>query len=349
MTARLQLSGLTQRYPGSDTLALDEVTLVVPAGACTAVVGPSGSGKTTLLRLIAGLDAPTHGAVILDGRDLTRTATETRGMSMVFQKPLLFPHLSVLDNVAFAARMAGQSRPTARRHARRYLELVELADYSRRGSRQLSGGQQQRVALARALAAEPRVLLLDEPFSALDAALRDSMHDLLRRIRAELDPTIIVVTHDQREAASLADTIAVLDRGQLLQHDTVDRIYARPATVAVHRLLGGNNVIVGDIRGGRHHSALGALALPTDLGHPDRAAALLFRQESVRFTDPDGAEIRGVVSATDRLGPRRRITCQVDEVRVIGEVSAGLAPLVGSTVGIEVLVADRHVVPLPAS
>lgn len=346
MTATLELTGLGRRYPGSETLALDDVSLVVPAGACTAVVGPSGSGKTTLLRLIAGLDQPTHGVVSLDGRDLNRTVTEARGMSMVFQKPLLFPHLSVVDNVAFSARMSGQSHPAARQHARRYLDLVELADYAGRGSGQLSGGQQQRVALARALAAEPQVLLLDEPFSTLDAALRDSMHDLLRRIRAELDPTIVVVTHDQREAASVADSIAVLNHGQLLQHDTVDQIYARPASVEVHRLLGGQNVIVGEIHNGLHHSALGTLELPPQLATPNRTAALVFRQESVRLTDHDGAKIRGLVTATDRLGPRRRITCQVAKVTVIAEVSAGLAPMIGSTVGIELAVSDRHVVPL---
>ena len=139
-------------------------------------------------------------------------------MAMVFQRPLLFPHLSVLDNVAFAPRVAGRSVAAARRDARRFLELVELGPYATRASHQLSGGQQQRVALARALAAEPHVLLLDEPFSALDAALRDSMHQLLQHIREDLNPTIVLVTHDQREAAALADTIAVLQRGELLQH-----------------------------------------------------------------------------------------------------------------------------------
>ena len=192
-----------------------------------AVLGPSGSGKTTLLRVAAGLEQPESGDVLLDGTSVLGVPPERRDLTVMFQKPHLFPHLSVLDNVAFADRLRGRSRSQSRAAAQRYLDLVHLGDLARRRPRQLSGGQEQRVALARALAANRRVMLLDEPFSALDTDLRTSMHQLLGEVRAALDPTIVMVTHDLDEAG-LADRVAVLVEGRIEQFDTIPALYSGP-------------------------------------------------------------------------------------------------------------------------
>jgi len=346
MRDHLQLHNLTRTYPSTPQPALNRLTLEVPAGHCTAVVGPSGSGKSTVLRLIAGLDTATAGAVLLDGQDLAGQQPEARGMAMVFQQPLLFPHLSVLDNVAFAPRVAGKSRTAARRHAQGYLHLVELTSYAHRGTSQLSGGQQQRVALARALAAEPHVLLLDEPFSALDAGLRDTMHQLLHHIRAELNPTVILVTHDRHEAVAVADTIAVLRHGELLQHDSADQLYSRPRSQTVNRLMGGKNAIEGTVKAGTHHSELGPLTLPDDLAASDGPALLITRQEAIELRDPAHTAIRGEVIATRSLGGRRAVDIRIGKATLHAEVPSGLTPRLGSTVGVEIPLSSRHVVPV---
>lgn len=314
MSAELTLRGLSRRYGATGQPALADVDLTVPAGSCVAVVGPSGSGKTTVLRLASGLDYPDTGDVLLDGNSVLHTPPEDRGMAMMFQRPLLFPHRNVLDNVAFSARMRGASRRRARVEAAEYLDLVQLYGFGGRHPAELSGGQEQRVALARALAAEPRVLLLDEPFSALDAALRSEMHDLLRRVRALLDPTIVLVTHDDHEAASLGDRIAVLSSGRLVQHSPVDRIYSRPNSLVVARQMGGRNEVPGDVHGHHHRSALGSLALPVDVRPPQGPGVLVFRQESVQVTDIDdpGANLCGTVTAVRGNGARSLVTVDVD-------------------------------------
>jgi putative spermidine/putrescine transport system ATP-binding protein len=313
MSAHLALHGLSRRYGHTSAPALCGVDLTAPAGSCLAVVGPSGSGKTTVLRLASGLDQPDSGDILLDGRSVLDVAPEDRGMAMVFQRPLLFPHRNVLDNVAFSARVRGSSRRRARAEAAEYLDLVHLSGFGTRHPAELSGGQEQRVALARALAAEPHVLLLDEPFSALDASLRSEMHDLVRQVRAALDPTIVLVTHDQNEAASLADCVAVLSAGRLVQHDPVDRIYSRPTSLVVARQMGGRNEVPGEVHGRHHHSVLGRLALPVDVRPPQGPGVLVFRQESVQVTaadDPD-ADVVGVVTEVRPVGPRSLLTVHV--------------------------------------
>ncbi len=311
MNGHLRLERLSLRYASQQDPALDGVDLEVPAGSSVAILGPSGSGKSTLLRLAAGLEQPTAGSVVLDGIDLAGTAAEHRGMAMVFQRPLLFPHLDVLDNVAFADRIRGVPRRVARRRAAEFLDLVQLPGFGRRSARSLSGGQEQRVALARALAAEPRVLLLDEPFSALDSGLREEMYELVDELRLRLSPTVLLVTHDHREADALGDTVAVLDGGRLLQTGPMRRLYTRPASLAVSRLLGGRNEITGEMRAGWHHSALGAVrvAAPT----ADGPGVLVVRQEAVRLTASDdaGADARGTVVRVRRRGPRALVTVEI--------------------------------------
>ena len=364
MSASLTVNGLTRDH-GGPAPALADLTLDVPAGSCLAVVGPSGSGKTTVLRLTSGLDRPDRGDVLVDGVSVLDVPPEERGMAMVFQRPLLFPHRDVLDNVAFAARVRGESRRRARADAEEYLELVQLAGFGNRHPGELSGGQEQRVAIARALAARPRVLLLDEPFSALDAPLRAEMHDLVRQLRAALSPTILLVTHDQAEAATLADRVAVLSHGRLVQHDSVDRIYSRPTSLTAVRLMGGRNEVPGEVRGRHHHSVLGTLALPVDVRPPQGAGVLVFRQESVRIldaADPD-ALVEGKVVFSRPAGARRLLTIEVGNgpsdgetrydgpVRVYAETPPGHPVQDGDPVGVQLsphalaVVPDEHDIP----
>ncbi len=347
MTATLEVTGLRKQYPGSATAAVAGVDLTVPAGSCVALLGPSGSGKTTAMRLIAGLDSPDGGDVRVDGVSVLGLPPERRGLAMVFQRPHLFPHLSVLDNVAFAARMAGASRRDARRTASRYLELVQLGTFADRRPATLSGGQAQRVALARGLAAEPAVLLLDEPFSALDPMLRADMHQLVMEVRAILEPTILLVTHDQQEASTLADSIAILVDGQILQHDEPQRLYASPASLQVHRFLGGLNEIRGVIDGNGHTSPLGRLHMPTAARLPDGPAVLLVRQESVGVVDADdtAADVVGVVARVTPRGARTLLEVTTPAGPLVAELPAGRCPGVGTAVGLVLPAAARVLVP----
>lgn len=338
MTSAIALRQVTKHFVDRQPAALLGVNLDVLPGTCTALLGPSGSGKSTILRIIAGLENPSGGQVLLNGRDITQVLPEKRNVGLVFQRPLLFPHLSIIDNVAFADRAAGRPWRIARERAFPYLEMVQLADLGRRRVGSLSGGQEQRVALARALAAQPAILLLDEPFSALDAELRHEMHELLSDIRRQLAPTVLLVTHDRDEAATVADRIAVLENGQLLQHDTVDRVYHRPASIAVARLMGGKNFISGTVTDGIHHSALGSL--PVDDSTPQGSGVLVFRQEAAGVTrdyvlPPTPAHLRGTISAISRNGLRRLATVFINSAEIRTELPASLDVSPGDPVTIE--------------
>lgn len=332
----VSVTDLSREYPGATRPALNGVTLDVAAGTALALLGPSGSGKSTALRLISGLDEPTRGSVRIAGRDITATPAESRGVGMVFQRPLLFPHLSVLDNVAFAGRAAGLSRRDSRREASRYLELVAVADLADRSSAAISGGQAQRVAIARALAAQPSVLLLDEPFSALDSVLRAEMYRLLRDIRAEVDPTIVMVTHDQAEAVAVAERIAVLIDGTLEHESDVATAYRRPSTVAVHRLMGGLTEVSGTVGQGAHHSDLGALPVPDDCPVSSGPGVLVLRHESVVVGSANDAQISGTVVAIEAAGVRRRVTVAVGAARVVVDLAPDTDVQEGATLGLVV-------------
>ncbi len=344
MSTRLELRGLTRHHRDQHVPALNRLDLEVNAGRCLALLGPSGSGKSTTLRLIAGLDAPTRGTVLLDGDDVTGAPAEQRGIGMVFQRPLLFPHLSVIDNVAFAARAAGMSRRDSRAASQRYLELVQLGDYADRSVAEISGGQAQRVALARSLAAEPKVLLLDEPFSALDSALRADMYALLRAIRDALNPTIVLVTHDQSEAAAVAEEIAVLIDGVLEHHSDVRNAYVRPSTLAVHRLMGGLNEIPGRVAAGVHHSELGAQVLPVDIGAPDGPATLVIRQEMVRLVEPSASPITGTIESLQSAGIRQRAHIRVGSSSVFAELPPQIRFATGMQVGLDLPTGALHAI-----
>ncbi len=343
MTAALSLTSITHRHPGAGRPTLADVDLTVQDGEMIAVLGPSGSGKTTLLRVAAGLEPPESGDVLLDGTSVLDVPPEGRDLTVMFQKPHLFPHLSVLDNVAFADRLRGRSRADSRATAQRFLELVHLGDLGRRRPRQLSGGQEQRVALARALAAGRRVMLLDEPFSALDTSLRTSMHQLLGEVRAALDPTVVIVTHDLDEAG-LADKVAVLVEGRIEQFDTIGALYTRPRTLAVARLVGGFNELPGIVESGVHRSPLGAFAVPAE-AHAAGGAVLLVRKERLAVVDPDtAAALTGRVVQVRQSGPHRDVVVELDPVRGGDRVRVEVEVRLGTTLR----PGDRTGVRLPA-
>lgn len=240
MTA-LSIRGLSKSF-GSVT-ALDNVCLDIPDGQFVCMLGPSGCGKTTLLRLIAGLDQPDAGSIALDGEVLTETPAHRRGFGMVFQSLALFPHLSAAENIAYPLRIRGFTRAARETRARELLELVELPEVFDRRIHQLSGGQRQRVAIARALAVDPNLFLLDEPLSALDARLREQLQVELRLLQQKLGITTIVVTHDQREAMTMADLVVVMDQGRVRQVGPPTEIYRNPVDRFVAGFIGTSNLL----------------------------------------------------------------------------------------------------------
>ncbi|MCB9409308.1 TOBE-like domain-containing protein [Mycolicibacterium sp.] len=255
MTNAIVVRGANKRY--GDFTALDNVDFTVPAGSLTALLGPSGSGKSTLLRAIAGLDQPDTGTVILNGRDVTGVPPQRRGIGFVFQHYAAFKHLTVRDNVAFGLKIRKWRRAEIDAKVDNLLEVVGLAGFRHRYPHQLSGGQRQRMALARALAVDPEVLLLDEPFGALDAKVREDLREWLRRLHDEVHVTTVLVTHDQAEALDVADRIAVLNSGRVEQVGTPAQVYDSPANAFVMSFLGAvsslNGILVRphDIRVGR--------------------------------------------------------------------------------------------------
>ncbi len=240
----LELRALTKEFAAFT--AVDHLDLDVPKGAFFALLGPSGCGKTTTLRMVAGLEAPTSGTITLGGRDITRTKAYQRPVNTVFQSYALFPHLDIFENVAFGLRR--RKTPEVESRVQQMLELVELTSQARKKPAQLSGGQQQRVALARALINEPEVLLLDEPLGALDLKLRRSMQLEIKRIQTEVGQTFIHVTHDQEEAMTMADTVAVMNHGVIEQMGAPDELYENPRTTFVANFLGQSNLIEGGIK-----------------------------------------------------------------------------------------------------
>ncbi|KRC50528.1 spermidine/putrescine ABC transporter ATP-binding protein [Leifsonia sp. Root227] len=244
--ADLQLVGIKKRFPGFT--AIENLDLTIPAGSFFALLGPSGCGKTTTLRLVAGLEEPTEGQIIIGGKDVTKTKPFQRPVNTVFQSYALFPHMTILENVAFGLRRRKIGDPVTKAHEA--LRLVELDHLAARRPAQLSGGQQQRVALARAVVNRPALLLLDEPLGALDLKLRRQMQLELKSIQTEVGLTFVHVTHDQEEAMTMADTVAVMNKGEIEQMGAPAVLYELPATVFVANFLGQSNLFVGPILDG---------------------------------------------------------------------------------------------------
>ncbi len=312
----VSIKELTKVYPGATEPSLDRLSLEIPTGELTALLGPSGCGKTTTMKMIAGLLEPTSGDVTFDGRSVLKDKPEDRGVVMVFQNYLLFPYMSVADNVGFGLKMRKVDPVEIKRRVGEMLELVKLPDLGDRKPSALSGGQQQRVALARALIVQPNVLLLDEPLSNLDAHLRFEMRDLIRSLQQEMGITTIFVTHDQEEAVVLADRVALILDGRMKQYDLPDAFYKRPVDEATARFFGGHNFVPGTSDGCRFDSPLGKLTLPE--GAATGQGKLTFRPENVRIA-PEAAgqnTLNAVIADIIYLGTQTRLKLRVGETEV---------------------------------
>ncbi|CAD7039009.1 ABC transporter ATP-binding protein [Pseudorhizobium endolithicum] len=295
----LILSNVTKQF-GTFT-AVNDVSLSVPDGTFVCLLGPSGCGKTTLMRMIAGLDLPTRGSIRLGGEDITQVATHKRNLGMVFQSLALFPHLTVGENIAYALRIRGVPKEEQTKRVDELLAMIHLGGFADRSVTKLSGGQRQRVAIARALAISPKLFLLDEPLSALDAKLREAMQVELRQLQQQLGITTIVVTHDQREAMTMADTVVVMNGGEIRQAAAPVDIYRRPADSFVADFIGSTNLLPYTVDGSGRATVFGTpvegLALAGAM-----AGTISVRPEDVQITAPGNGTIDGSVTFIRDLG-----------------------------------------------
>ncbi|MFN8519763.1 MAG: ABC transporter ATP-binding protein [Chloroflexota bacterium] len=294
--------------------ALDDVSLTILENEFFALLGPSGCGKTTLLRILAGFEHPDSGGVTLGGADLLALPPERRPINLMFQSYALFPHMSVERNVAYGLEREGRPRDEVRARVAEVLRTVGIAETAARRPSQLSGGQRQRVALARAIVKRPRLLLLDEPLSALDRKVREEMQLELKRLQHEVGITFVIVTHDQEEAMSMADRIAVLQLGHLEQLDAPVDLYERPASLFVARFIGSNNLIEGvAIDGAIEVAGVGRLPAATVGVAPSQAAWIGVRPEHIRSVEVgEGAIITGTVAEVEFQGGMSTVAVQVD-------------------------------------
>jgi thiamine transport system ATP-binding protein len=299
-TIQLEVRDLTVRYGA--TVAVRELDLTAADGEVVVVLGPSGCGKSTLLRAIAGLERPTAGRILLDGRDVTDLRPDRREVGLMFQDHALFPHRSVADNVAFGPRVRGLRPEVVHGRVDRLLRLVRLEEHADRPVTALSGGEQQRVALARALATEPRLLMLDEPLGSLDRALGDELLAELTRIVATVGTTVLHVTHDQDEALAVADRIVVMRAGTIVQEGRPDELWRSPRTEFVARFLGLDQLLDAEIAGGVAVTSLGRVPVP---GAPDGRARLLVLPDAVRPLDPTASRADGELPLAARVLGRR--------------------------------------------
>jgi spermidine/putrescine transport system ATP-binding protein len=313
MTAGVTLEGVSKRFGPVE--AVRELTLDVREGEFFSLLGPSGCGKTTTLRLIAGFEEPTTGRILLGGKDVTQTPPHKRSVNTVFQSYALFPHLTVHDNVAFGLRFRNASKGERRRRVAETLALVQLEGMEKRRPTQLSGGQQQRVALARALVLEPAVLLLDEPLGALDAKLRRALQLELKAIQRAVGITFVYVTHDQEEALTMSDRMAVMSEGLVQQLGTPKEVYEEPATAFVADFLGVSNLMSARAAGGGL-VRLGSAELVAGRGDHGTSGdvRLTIRPERVRLEPPDSEgenRLQGVVDRVVYLGPITQVVIRL--------------------------------------
>ena len=324
---RVQLEKVSKVYPGGDEPAVEDFTLEIPSGRLVAFLGPSGCGKTTTLKMIAGLIHPSAGRILFEGEDILPIPAEKRGAVMVFQNYLLFPYMSVGDNVGFGLKMRGVPKREIAKRVADMLALVKLPDIAKRRPTQLSGGQQQRVALARALITQPRVLLLDEPLSNLDAHLRDEMRELILSIQRELAVTTVFVTHDQEEAVLLADQIALMFDGLLMQYASPSEFYQRPISERVARFFGGLNFIPAQRSDGMVKTDIGDFHFDAAGGEgaPSGNTVLTIRPEQIRLNEATAVNsVAGRVRERIYVGKYTRYKIALGDVEVEAVSSAEL-------------------------
>ena len=339
-SAALRVEGLVKRF--GEVVALDGVSLDIASGELLTILGPSGSGKTTLLKVVAGFEVPDAGSVKVDGVDITVLPPAKRDIGMVFQNYALFPHLTVARNVAFPLEMRNVAKAEIERRVAEALELVELKGYGQRLPRQLSGGQQQRVALARAIVFNPRLLLLDEPFGALDRKLRETMQLEVRRLQRRLGLTTIFITHDQEEALVLSDRIAVMNKGSIEQVASTNEIYERPANDFVADFVGESNIFHGTV------TEVGSVTLDSGrrllITHPasvgKRVGVLMRPERFGRGANSFNGEVKEAVYLGSSI--KLRLACD-DGVELIVRQPAGPLPATGSRVNVGIEPESIHV------
>ena len=308
MSVGIEFQQVSKRYGGpTSPLVVKAIAFQVPRGTLTTLLGPSGCGKTTTLRLIAGLESPSAGRILIDGQDVTTLGPAERNVSMVFQSYALFPHLDVIHNVGYGLSVTGVSRDETRRRARDALALVGLDGYDGRATSELSGGQQQRVAVARALVLEPSVMLFDEPLSNLDARLRRSMREEIRALQQRLKLTVAYVTHDQAEALAVSDQIIVMDQGRIAQAGTPQQLYEQPASVFVAGFMGEAMLFEAEVRPDGQVQ-LGPLRFAPGCAVAPGPAKVAVRPEAWQVGPAGGAGLAGTLSKTAYLGSFRELS-----------------------------------------
>jgi putative spermidine/putrescine transport system ATP-binding protein len=318
------------------TRALDEMSLEIAPGELVALLGPSGCGKTTALRIVAGFEYADAGEVLVEGRDISGVPAAKRDMGMVFQSYSLFPNMSALDNVAFGLRMRKVGGGTRRKRAAELLDMVGLSAQAGQWPHQLSGGQQQRVALARALAIEPRVLLLDEPLSALDAKVRLQLRAQIRTLQQRLGTTTLFVTHDQEEALSMADRVGVMRAGRLEQVAEPAELYSRPATAFVAEFVGTMNRLPADLGGGGTVVTVLGTTVPAQEGGPSSGPVdALVRPENLAVAAAEGGN--GIVTGRTFLGAVTRVAVRLSgDTEVAVDVSSAAAAAMAPGTAVQV-------------
>jgi len=320
MTAAVELRGITKRF--GDVVAVDDIDLSIEDGEFFAMLGPSGCGKTTTLRMIAGLEFPTEGSLSIFGKEVGTLAPNKRSVNTVFQNYALFPHLTVLENVGFGLKMQGTEKKEIHTRAMEMIELVQLDGLERRKPAQMSGGQQQRVALARALVNQPKVLLLDEPLGALDLKLRQEMQLELKKLQRDVGISFVFVTHDQEEALTMADRIAVMHEGQLLQVGSPEEIYERPASKFVADFIGRTNLLEGTVSDENTVVLENGALVHASSGLPaGTRVAISLRPERARIdrrsdTPAEGSRLDGVIDTITYLGNARVYGVKLDWMNI---------------------------------
>jgi len=351
---QLTLARLTKRY--ATTTAVDAIDLDVGRGEFLTLLGPSGSGKTTTLMMVAGFTPPSEGEILVDDRPITGMAPEHRNIGVVFQNYALFPHMKVFDNVAFPLKMRGRPQAEIRAQVGRTLDMVHLTELGDRLPRQLSGGQQQRVALARALVFDPGLLLMDEPLGALDRNLREQMKLEIKRIHSDVGVTVLYVTHDQEEALTMSDRIALMNRGRIAQLGTAEDLYERPASHFVANFIGESNLLEGRVEsadGGAVFVHGGGVRLPVSPGprafRPAESCTLMVRPEKIAL-GPEATEgLPGTVETVVYVGEFTRYGVRVAPEIVIGVKTPNTHTVLrakpGDSVRLRWAAADAYLVP----
>ncbi len=315
MAYQLELINVSKLF--GDVRAVDDVSLSIQHGEFLTLLGPSGSGKTTSLNMIAGFEIPDRGEILLENNDITTVAPNDRGIGMVFQNYALFPHMTVSDNIAFPLKMRKTPGHTIQQDVKEALELVKLPGFESRYPHQLSGGQQQRIALARAIVFKPKILLMDEPLGALDKKLRDHMRLEIKHLQESLDITVIYVTHDQEEALTMSDRIAIMNEGQIIQLDTPVALYESPASLFVADFIGESNFLKGQIA----ETDGDRTAVETDEGlkvwvakfnqaQAGEEVSVAIRPEKIQILTPDAPDANDIVN---------RFKGRIEEIVYVGE------------------------------